>query len=295
MVHLAYYYKCLALRGLRESLRVLNQDNVDAMLAASYLLSWQASQSQEFMQIMKGVDLALMEMENFGHQSKLRSLTQPSSKRIKLETSDIEHAPYPENNAVELACSTLRELQKQVGDEPELVRGTKELINFMQNLRISPPGPTADEQLQALYPIRHWVPWLPRSLISLSDREPLVLVFLAHYHMVVLAVESILPAAPNFLLASKRVELIERLETTIGQVYKPSEKLPKQPGTRRRRESLENLMSGPAAFARQFMLTNLLSAESVPVWGNTQTAGDQGLQPQWQDPGVGSVDFNLYR
>jgi hypothetical protein len=44
MVHLAYYYKCLALRGLRESLRVLNQDNVDAMLAASYLLSWQASQ-----------------------------------------------------------------------------------------------------------------------------------------------------------------------------------------------------------------------------------------------------------
>lgn len=43
MVHLAYYYKYLALRGLRESLRVLNQDNVDAMLAASYLLSWQAS------------------------------------------------------------------------------------------------------------------------------------------------------------------------------------------------------------------------------------------------------------
>jgi hypothetical protein len=73
IVHLAYYYKCLALRGLRESLRVLNKDNVDAMLAASYLLSWQASQrlvvlikafadsstrcSQEFMQIMKGVDL----------------------------------------------------------------------------------------------------------------------------------------------------------------------------------------------------------------------------------------------
>lgn len=44
MVHLAYYYKCLALRGLRESLRVLNQDNVDAMLATSYLLSWQAAQ-----------------------------------------------------------------------------------------------------------------------------------------------------------------------------------------------------------------------------------------------------------
>lgn len=239
---------------------------------------------------------ALIEMENFGHQSKLRSLTQHSSKHIKLEASNPEYAPVPENNSVELACSTLRELQKQVGDEPELLRGTKELSNFMQNLRISPPGQTTDEQLQALYPIRHWVPWLPRSLISLSDREPLVLVFLAHYHMVVLAVESILPAASNFLLASKRVEFIERLETMIGQVYKPSENLPKPPGTRRRRESLENLMSGPAAFARQFHLTNLQSAESVPLWGNTQTAnGDQGAEPQWQDPACNSVDFTLYR
>ncbi|CAD0110336.1 unnamed protein product, partial [Aureobasidium uvarum] len=64
IIHLAYYYKCLALRGLRESLRVLNQDNVDAMLAASYLLSWQASQSQEFMQIMKGVDLVCRILPN---------------------------------------------------------------------------------------------------------------------------------------------------------------------------------------------------------------------------------------
>ncbi|CAD0110337.1 unnamed protein product [Aureobasidium uvarum] len=237
-----------------------------------------------------------MEMENFGHQSKLRNLAQHSSKAIELqrdiETNSVANAPYPMNNSVELACSTLRELQEQVSDEPELVRGTKELINFMQNLRISPPGPTADEQLQALHPIRHWVPWLPRSLIRLSDREPLVLVFLAHYHMVVLAVESILPAAPNFLLTSKRVEFIERLETAIGQVYRPTEKLPKQPGTRRRRESLENLMSGPAAFARQWRLTNLLASECAPLWGSSQSA-DQGTEPQWQDPDP--VDFTLYK
>jgi hypothetical protein len=197
-------------------------------------------------------------METFDHKSKLRSLVHNSTKPIELKLSNMGIAPYLLINSVELACSTLRELQKQVSEEPELVRGTKELINFMQNLRISPPGPTADEHLQALHPIRHWMLWLPRSLVSLSDREPLPLVFLAHYHMVVLAVESIFPAAPNFILASKRVEFIERLETTIGQVYNPSEKLPKQPGTRRRRQSLEDLMSGPAAFARQYKLTNLL-------------------------------------
>jgi len=44
MVYLAYHYKDLALRGLRESLTVLNQNNLDAMLAASCLLSLQATE-----------------------------------------------------------------------------------------------------------------------------------------------------------------------------------------------------------------------------------------------------------
>jgi hypothetical protein len=256
------------------------------------------------MQIMKGVDLvwnirhilvtcreqsltlakALNEMENFDHKSKLRSLVQDSSKPNELGVGNARNATYPLDSSVDLVCSTLRELQKQVSEEPELVRGTKELINFIQNLRISPPGPTADEHLQALHSIRHWIFWLPRSLISLSDREPLPLVFLAHYHMVVLAVEAIIPAAPNFLIASKRVEFIERLETMIGQVYNPSEKLPKQPGTRRRRQSLEDLMSGPAAFARQYRLTNLLSSERPPLRGGGSSFSDSGTEPLWQDP-----------
>jgi hypothetical protein len=99
-------------------------------------------------------------METFDHKSKLRSLVHNSTKPIELKLSNMGIAPYLLINSVELACSTLRELQKQVSEEPELVRGTKELINFMQNLRISPPGPTADEHLQALHPIRHWMLWL---------------------------------------------------------------------------------------------------------------------------------------
>ncbi|THY42723.1 hypothetical protein D6C98_08819 [Aureobasidium pullulans] len=254
MVYLAYYYRDLALRGLRESLTVLNRNNVDAMLAASCLLSWQAPESQEFMQTMKGVDLALNEMEKFGHQSQLRSLIQQAENR---ETVLPENALHSVDASVELACSTLKELQKQVGDDAELVRGIKELINFLQNLRISPPGPTPDEQLQALHPIRHWLSWLPKALLRLSDRDPLLMVFLAHYNMVVLAVESILPATRNPFAISKRVEFIERLDKLISEVRQtPAEESPKSPSTRRRRESLSTLMFGLMAFARQWRQTN---------------------------------------
>lgn len=268
-----------------------------------------ARYSQEFMQIMKGVDLvwhsfpfnfgdiltiakALNEMQNFNHKSKLLGLIRAPSEPTEFETGNVGNAPYSSENSVEMVCSTLRELQRQVSEEPELVRGTKELINFMQNLRISPPGPTADEHLQALHPIRHWLHWLPRSLVSLSDREPLPLVFLAHYHMVILAVDAIIPDASNFLLASKRVEYIERLEATIGQIYNPTERLPKQPGTRRRRQSLEDLMSGPAAFARQYRLTHL-SPERATVLRGDSAFSDAVTEPQWQDPD--SVNLSSYQ
>lgn len=235
---------------------------------------------------------ALNEMQNFDHKSKLLGLIGDLSGPTELETGNVGIAPYPSENSVELVCTTLRELQKQVSEEPELVRGTKELINFMQNLRISPPGPTADEHLQALHPIRHWVHWLPRALVSLPDREPLPLVFLAHYHMVILAVEAIIPTASTFLVASKRVEYIERLEATIGQTYNPTERLPKQPGTRRRRQSLQDLMSGPAAFARHYRLTHL-SPERLSLVRGDSAFSDTVTEPQWQDPG--SVNLNLYQ
>jgi hypothetical protein len=127
------------------------------------------------MQIIKGVDLvwnirlilmtcreqsltlakALNAMENFDHKLKLRSLVQDSSKSTELTVGSMRHATYSLDNSVGLVCLTLKELLKQVSEEPELIRGTKELNNFIQNLRISPLGPTADEHLQALYSIRH--------------------------------------------------------------------------------------------------------------------------------------------
>lgn len=203
-------------------------------------------------------------MDKFGHQSTLRSLIHHSA---DLDAVSPEETLVTVDASIELACSALKELQKQVSDDAELVRGVKELLNFMQNLRISPPGSTLDEQLQALHPIRHWLSWLPKALLRLSDRDPLVLLFLAHYNMVVLAVESILPASRSPFALYKRVIHIELLDQTLGVLQaeqRPSES-PKTP-TRRHRESWHTLMFGPLTFARQWRSANRSSTqEFVPV------------------------------
>jgi hypothetical protein len=195
-------------------------------------------------------------MQKFSHQSVLRGLVQQTR---EIATAGSEDVLCPVDTSVELACSTLKELQKQVGDDVELVRGVKELINFMQNLRISPPGPTPDEQLQALHPVRHWLSWLPKALLRLSDREPLILLFLAHYNMVILAVESIFPATSSSFAMVKRVEFIERLDTLITEVWQSPES--PNPRTRKRRESMQTLMFGPMCFATRWRQNNPPIAE----------------------------------
>lgn len=57
LVYTAYKFRDKALHGLREALSVQSEGSIDAMLAASFILSLQAPESGEFLHTMKGVDL----------------------------------------------------------------------------------------------------------------------------------------------------------------------------------------------------------------------------------------------
>jgi hypothetical protein len=52
-------------------------------------------------------------------------------------------------------------------------------------------------------------------------------------------------------------------------------------------------MSGPAAFARQYRLTNFMAAERPPLLRGGSSVSDPGTEPLWQDPGFSN--FTLYQ
>lgn len=164
--------------------------------------------------------------------------------------------PSPAAITLDLASSSLQELRKHVGNNPELVRGVKELYNFVQNLRIAPPGVTANDQIQALHPIRYWMPWMPKSVYLMSERQPLVILFCAHYNMVTVGVEPYLPAASNPFAIARRVEFIERIDLMFENSPEPAPTTTLEASSSRwsapRKNIYHELMYGPRVFARDY-------------------------------------------
>ncbi|KAL1305257.1 hypothetical protein AAFC00_002169 [Neodothiora populina] len=249
MTYLSYKYRAKALQGLRETLALTSgPGDVDATLAASFMLSWQAPDSFEFCQTMKGVDLALKEMAERNYTSRLRDLWGvliPES----LVAASSSHSIVP----LDAASVALQELRKHVEHNPELVRGVKELYNFVQNIRIAPPGRMPAEQIQALYPVRLWLPWIPKSSYLIDRKDPSVLLFCAHFHMVIVAIGGLLPVTVGAFAIPRRAECIMVINTILKQVLpEPAPSAGHSHTNNKRQESFRELMQAPLMFAKDF-------------------------------------------
>ena len=98
----------------------------------------------------------------------------------------------------------------------EQVKALRQLVDFVQNLRISPPGPSPRDQFKVLHPLRSWILWLPVSFLSVVDRNPPTMVTLAHFYAVTLAVQLHLPSPGPAYFPKMRMEAIE----TLGEEMK---------------------------------------------------------------------------
>ena len=101
-------------------------------------------------------------------------------------------------------------------DEQE--KSLRLLLDFIQNLRISPPSTNPQDQFKALHPIRAWVIWLPVSFLHLTDRSLQVLVTLAHFYAVTLAVQLYLPAPGLAWYPRMRMVAIEEIAREIDHL-----------------------------------------------------------------------------
>ena len=100
-------------------------------------------------------------------------------------------------------------------DNEEQVKSLRQLLDFVQNLRISPPGPNPQDHLKVLYPLRSWILWLPISFLNLADRNLRTMITLAHFYAVTLAVQLHLPSAGPAYFPKMRMEAIESLAGEI--------------------------------------------------------------------------------
>lgn len=102
--------------------------------------------------------------------------------------------------------------------DDELKAGVRELQCFIHNIgRLLKGRHSFEDQLAALWPIRNWLRLVPQGHARLAADDPLVLLFLANYDMVMLAVSKCLPQLEAVLSGDERTASVLRMREIIGK------------------------------------------------------------------------------
>lgn len=100
--------------------------------------------------------------------------------------------------------------------DDELKAGVRELQCFIHNIgRLLKGEHSFEEQLSALWPIRSWLRLVPQGHARLAADDPLVLLYLANYDMVMLAVSKSLLQLEAGLSGNDRAASVARMREVI--------------------------------------------------------------------------------
>ncbi|KAH0402579.1 hypothetical protein KCU89_g3005, partial [Aureobasidium melanogenum] len=222
MAHASFEYRYLAIRGLRQNLTDTDAHNLVGVLAASLVLSWQAPSSDEYSHTMQGVKTVLEFMDANDYRSDLRSLLASSDELPRTRSTDFTLPDRPLVRANEVLSTILKRLQGFQVDA-EFNRSMKELSNYVSSLAMRQVTNTpADYQMQALYPIRNWMNWIPNAFQRLTQGDPVVMLFFACFEMTHLAIAPVLPETSTPLSILKRAKIIENLDRQITDLEQSS-------------------------------------------------------------------------
>jgi len=99
----------------------------------------------------------------------------------------------------------------------QALKGLEDLIGFVQKLQDKIPAPTAEDQFQLMHPLRGWLFFLPIDFLRRGQTDPSVMVLLAHFYGVALAIEPLFPAVGAAYFGTMSVGPIEQIHQTLVQ------------------------------------------------------------------------------
>ncbi|PKS11664.1 hypothetical protein jhhlp_001815, partial [Lomentospora prolificans] len=196
--NMAYEHRGVALKGLQEAIGSFSRETSDAILAASLVLSWQATDWRSWTQLMQGTSSVIDAMEPWKHESKFGDFIAESSTFPTAPPSPTpDHKPnQPSKEDIDAYQRTLQQLQKV---EAYLKQGKhdfksiQQLITFLKGSRKVSPTLSVAHQFERLRPLRTWLFWLPVKYLKDSHGSANSLVTIAHYYTVALLMERLFP------------------------------------------------------------------------------------------------------
>ncbi|KAJ6191308.1 hypothetical protein N7519_001329 [Penicillium mononematosum] len=189
---LAFRHKVTALQGLQTALGSFSKENCDAILAASVLLSWQATDHQSWASLQHGISSVLESMHPYWKQES--DIAQLIENQRALSTTDLSMA------------GVYQPLDEDMG----------ELIEFTQQFRDDFPNQTTEQSFESIQTLRRWLFWLPPSMLRSSESDISALPILAQFFAVGIALDRFFPELGGAYLGALFISPIEEIYRIIA-------------------------------------------------------------------------------
>lgn len=212
--NMGYEHRGIALKGLQEAIGMFSKDNSDAILAASLVLSWQATDWRSWTQLMQGTSSIIDAMDPWKHESQFGDFIAESSTFPTAPPSPTpDHKPsQPRQEDLEAFEGTLQQLQKVEAYLKQRREDTKpiaQLISFLKGARKVSPTLSVSQQFERLRPLRTWLFYLPVMTLEQTHGSPSSLVIIAHYYTVALVMERLFPEIGAAYFGSMTINPVE--------------------------------------------------------------------------------------
>jgi hypothetical protein len=222
--NMAYEHRGIALKGLQEAIGAFSPQNSDAVLAASLLLSWQATEWRGWTQLMHGTSSVIDAMQPWKHESQFGDFIAEQS---TFPTAPPSPAPNAKKlstprkvdlDALQRAYTQLQKVEAHLKASREDVKAIQQLMTFVRGVRKVSPSHTAAQRFEMLNPLRSWLFWLPVMFLQQTRGSQSALIILAHYYTVALVVEPLFPEVGAAYFGSLSMGPIEEIARRLFSI-----------------------------------------------------------------------------
>ncbi|KAH8815862.1 hypothetical protein F5884DRAFT_198179 [Xylogone sp. PMI_703] len=222
--NMAYEHRGIAFKGLQEAIGSFSSQNSDAVLAASLLLSWQATDWRGWTQLMQGTSSVIDAMQPWKHESQFGEFiaeqsTFPTAPPSPAPGSKKLSQPRKQDlDALNQAYAQLQKVEAHLKENREDPKAITQLMSFVRGIRKLSASHTAAQRFEMLNPLRAWLFWLPVMFLQQTRGSPSALVILAHYYTVALVVEPLFPEIGAAYFGSLSLGPIEEIARRIFSI-----------------------------------------------------------------------------
>ncbi|KAK6083525.1 hypothetical protein SCUP515_01776 [Seiridium cupressi] len=214
--NMAYVHRGSALKGLQEAITSFSRETSDAVLAASLVLSWQATDWRSWTQLMQGTSSVIDAMEPWKHESQFGDFIAESSTFPTAPPSPTpDHKPnQPRKEDFDAFQRTITQLQKveaHLKHNKEDTKLIQQLASFLKGARKVSPIQSISQQFDRLQPLRTWLFWLPVMCLKQNSGSPSALVVIAHYYTAAILMERLFPEIGAAYFGSLSVGPVEEI------------------------------------------------------------------------------------